>query len=119
MPDGSWKCDQCGNINYPFRTKCNRQNCGADKPAEPEKSPSQDKDENEQVCYVHLICVYSLFEIIVIFVSHLFSTYLKNAEYYSFCFLLPIPYCIGEFFEGLIANLGLVPLLQPSFNFFY
>ncbi|XP_030449508.1 ranBP2-type zinc finger protein At1g67325-like [Syzygium oleosum] len=48
MPDGSWKCEQCGNINYPFRTKCNRQNCGADKPAEPEKSPSQDKDENEQ-----------------------------------------------------------------------
>lgn len=48
MPDGSWKCEQCGNINYPFRTKCNRQNCGAEKPAEPEKSPSQDKDENEQ-----------------------------------------------------------------------
>lgn len=51
MPEGSWTCEQCGNINYPFRTKCNRQNCGADKPAEPENSPSPAEEENEQVCF--------------------------------------------------------------------
>ncbi|BBM97153.1 hypothetical protein MPTK1_1g03400 [Marchantia polymorpha subsp. ruderalis] len=33
-PDGSWTCEACGNVNYPFRTKCNRRNCGADKPTE-------------------------------------------------------------------------------------
>jgi len=52
MPEGSWKCEKCNNINYPFRTKCNRQNCGADKPAESEKSPSSSPDQNEQVCPV-------------------------------------------------------------------
>eukprot|EP00245_Coleochaete_scutata_P017101 TRINITY_DN8225_c0_g1_i1.p1 TRINITY_DN8225_c0_g1~~TRINITY_DN8225_c0_g1_i1.p1 ORF type:complete len:289 (-),score=40.98 TRINITY_DN8225_c0_g1_i1:1392-2258(-) len=30
-PDGSWTCKQCGNVNYPFRTKCNRRNCGAER----------------------------------------------------------------------------------------
>ncbi|KAK3243725.1 hypothetical protein CYMTET_46637 [Cymbomonas tetramitiformis] len=29
-PDGSWICS-CGNVNYPFRTKCNRRNCGLDR----------------------------------------------------------------------------------------
>ncbi|KAH0991930.1 hypothetical protein GBA52_003413 [Prunus armeniaca] len=48
MPEGSWKCEKCNNINYPFRTKCNRQNCGADKPAESKKSPSPAQDENDQ-----------------------------------------------------------------------
>ncbi|KAI3426803.1 uncharacterized protein J3R85_009676 [Psidium guajava] len=48
MPEGSWKCEQCGNINYPFRTKCNKQNCGADKPSEAEKSPPPAEDENDQ-----------------------------------------------------------------------
>lgn len=52
MPEGSWKCEKCNNINYPFRTKCNRQNCGADKPAESEKSPSPAADQNDQVCCV-------------------------------------------------------------------
>ncbi|CAM6081965.1 unnamed protein product [Calypogeia fissa] len=33
-PDGSWTCEACGNVNYPFRMKCNRRNCGADKPTE-------------------------------------------------------------------------------------
>lgn len=49
MPEGSWKCEKCNNINYPFRTKCNRQNCGADKPSEPKKSPSPTPEENDQV----------------------------------------------------------------------
>ncbi|XP_022733085.1 ranBP2-type zinc finger protein At1g67325-like isoform X2 [Durio zibethinus] len=48
MPEGSWKCEKCSNINYPFRTKCNRQNCGADKPAESKKSPSPTANENDQ-----------------------------------------------------------------------
>ncbi|XP_057486352.1 ranBP2-type zinc finger protein At1g67325-like isoform X2 [Actinidia eriantha] len=47
MPEGTWKCEKCNNINYPFRTKCNRQNCGADKPSEVE-SPSEPADENDQ-----------------------------------------------------------------------
>ncbi|KAH9559502.1 hypothetical protein CY35_06G062900 [Sphagnum magellanicum] len=37
-PDGSWTCESCGNVNYPFRTKCNRRNCGADKPTESKPS---------------------------------------------------------------------------------
>lgn len=52
MREGSWKCDQCNNINYSFRTKCNRQNCGAEKPSESQKSPSQEAEENAQVCFV-------------------------------------------------------------------
>lgn len=57
MPDGSWKCEKCNNINYPFRTKCNRQNCGADKPVESKKSPSPTPEENDQVrCAPHLFC---------------------------------------------------------------
>lgn len=57
MPEGSWKCEKCNNINYPFRTKCNRQNCGADKPAESKKSLSPTTEENEQVCCViHFFC---------------------------------------------------------------
>lgn len=50
MPEGSWKCEKCNNINYPFRTKCNRQNCGAEKPSEAKKSPRSATDEDEQVC---------------------------------------------------------------------
>ncbi|MED6177533.1 hypothetical protein PIB30_099018, partial [Stylosanthes scabra] len=34
MPTGSWKCERCNYINYPFRTKCNRHSCGAMKPSE-------------------------------------------------------------------------------------
>jgi len=44
MPEGSWKCKKCNNINYPFRTKCNRQNCGAEKP--PEENAGQSADED-------------------------------------------------------------------------
>lgn len=51
-PEGSWKCEKCNNINYPFRTKCNRQNCGADKPSESDKSAASSPDQNDQVCYV-------------------------------------------------------------------
>lgn len=59
MPEGSWKCEKCNNINYPFRTKCNRQNCGADKPAESNKSPSPTPDENNQVCGVaYILCIF-------------------------------------------------------------
>ncbi|GMP26820.1 hypothetical protein CsSME_00003101 [Camellia sinensis var. sinensis] len=56
MLDGSWKCEKCNNINYPFRTKCNRQNCGVDKPSEGQKFPSEPADENDQVCHeIHLL----------------------------------------------------------------
>ncbi|GJX87991.1 probable serine/threonine-protein kinase PBL21 [Tanacetum coccineum] len=49
MPDRSWKCEQCNNINYPFRIKCNKQNCGAEKPSESQKSPSQEAEEIDQI----------------------------------------------------------------------
>lgn len=32
-PDGSWTCTGCGNVNYPFRTHCNRTNCRLERPA--------------------------------------------------------------------------------------
>ncbi|KAI3898658.1 hypothetical protein MKW98_000771, partial [Papaver atlanticum] len=49
MPEGSWKCN---NINYPFRVKCNRQNCGAEKPSESNNSPvAHASEEGDQVCF--------------------------------------------------------------------
>ncbi|CAD5174767.1 ranBP2-type zinc finger protein At1g67325 isoform X1 [Musa acuminata AAA Group] len=35
--DGDWTCPQCGNVNFSFRTACNRGSCGA---ARPSASPS-------------------------------------------------------------------------------
>ncbi|URD97576.1 Zn-finger in Ran binding protein [Musa troglodytarum] len=35
--DGDWTCPQCGNVNFSFRTVCNRGSCGA---ARPSASPS-------------------------------------------------------------------------------
>ena len=70
MPEGSWKCEKCNNINYPFRTKCNRQNCGADKPAESEKSSSPAPDQNDQVCcvkYLHFVNLQCLLQRLFIF----------------------------------------------------
>lgn len=62
MPEGSWKCEKCNNINYPFRTKCNRQNCGEDKPTESKKSSSPAPDENDQVCSIrNLLCISIVF----------------------------------------------------------
>lgn len=54
MPEGSWKCLQCNNINYPFRIKCNRQNCSADKPSEQNECSAVKPDEDDQVCYYYL-----------------------------------------------------------------
>lgn len=50
MPEGSWKCEKCNNINYPFRTKCNRQNCGAEKPSH-SISHGLTSSEDDQVRY--------------------------------------------------------------------
>ena len=64
-PEGSWKCEKCNNINFPFRTKCNRQNCGADKPTESKKSPSPSPDESNQVCGVTFsLYIHCLLEIV-------------------------------------------------------
>jgi hypothetical protein len=51
-PDGSWTCESCGNVNYPFRTKCNRRNCGADKPIETKPSNGSNTPalSSDQVC---------------------------------------------------------------------
>lgn len=67
MPEGSWKCEKCNNINYPFRTKCNRQNCGADKPSETKKSPSPTPDETDQVCCVANFCIFISFVKLLLF----------------------------------------------------
>ncbi|XP_058104329.1 ranBP2-type zinc finger protein At1g67325-like [Magnolia sinica] len=31
--DGDWTCPQCGNVNFGFRTVCNRGKCGAARPS--------------------------------------------------------------------------------------
>ena len=31
-PEGSWTCPECNNLNYPFRTVCNRKGCSYSKP---------------------------------------------------------------------------------------
>lgn len=31
-PEGCWSCSKCGNLNYPFRTVCNRKDCGNERP---------------------------------------------------------------------------------------
>lgn len=53
-PDGSWTCEACGNVNYPFRAKCNRRNCGADKPSDtkPPAALSSPPPASDQVCNV-------------------------------------------------------------------
>lgn len=50
MPEGSWKCEQCNNINYPFRTKCNRPQCGAEKPLQTNSTNDSVTDQDNQVC---------------------------------------------------------------------
>ncbi|XP_074566507.1 triosephosphate isomerase, cytosolic-like [Curcuma longa] len=36
-PEGSWTCDKCNNLNYPFRNMCNRKGCGSEKPSSSSK----------------------------------------------------------------------------------
>eukprot|EP00240_Pyramimonas_obovata_P006221 CAMPEP_0118956584 /NCGR_PEP_ID=MMETSP1169-20130426/61653_1 /TAXON_ID=36882 /ORGANISM="Pyramimonas obovata, Strain CCMP722" /LENGTH=305 /DNA_ID=CAMNT_0006904621 /DNA_START=95 /DNA_END=1012 /DNA_ORIENTATION=+ len=42
-PDGSWTC-KCGNVNYPFRNKCNRRNCGLDREPAAQDAPPQEEN---------------------------------------------------------------------------
>lgn len=99
MPEGSWKCEKCNNINYPFRTKCNRQNCGADKPAESNKSPSPTPDEDNQVCSV----TFSLYlHLLLEIVNKNFCTHNKCDEY-----------SISPFFFGSLARVTSYPLPSP------
>lgn len=98
MPDGSWKCEKCSNINYPFRTKCNRQNCGADKPSESTKSPSASPDENDQVCHVmHFLCMCIYCFKKLLFPSFICThiTNLINTQFYS---LFLIKFAMASFF---------------------
>lgn len=75
MPEGSWKCEKCNNINYPFRTKCNRQNCGADKPSEKKESPSETADANDQVCCVTCLhCMILNFNYLLLMVLCIYVT---------------------------------------------
>lgn len=88
MPEGSWKCEKCNNINYPFRTKCNRQNCGADKTTESKKSSSPAPDENDQVCNIRNLLWISMgfLEIslfLVIFVQNTILIYIIFSKLFS------------------------------------
>lgn len=49
-PEGSWKCEKCNNINYPFRTKCNRPSCGEEKPLQANSPDDLATDQDNQVC---------------------------------------------------------------------
>lgn len=49
MPEGSWKCEKCNNINYPFRTKCNRPSCEAEKPFQTNNANESSADQDNQV----------------------------------------------------------------------
>lgn len=91
MPEGSWKCEKCNNINYPFRTKCNRQNCGADKPSESEKSPSEPADETEQVCCVSCLlcmCICCFIYLLYFLTISVYSKNLKSLQLCSLCVMM-------------------------------
>lgn len=49
-PPGSWVCPQCQNINWPKRTVCNKQGCGAARPAETYGgyNPGQQQHQQQQ-----------------------------------------------------------------------
>ncbi|GJP29643.1 hypothetical protein CLOM_g19278 [Closterium sp. NIES-68] len=38
-PEGSWACSECGNVNYPFRSHCNRRHCGHPRPTDATAAP--------------------------------------------------------------------------------
>jgi len=42
VPDGSWICPECSNLNYPHREVCNKRNCRAPRP-----SPEEGIDDQE------------------------------------------------------------------------
>ena len=111
MPEGSWKCEKCSNINYPFRTKCNRQNCGADKPAESKKSPSPTANENDQVCgLMHFLCRLDCYLKLLI----LLTTFVHSKNSISFQYF-------KLFLVKEIFGLPLVSLFQPVYvlNYYY
>lgn len=88
MPEGSWKCEKCNNINYPFRTKCNRQNCGADKPFESKKSPSEPAVGNDQVCRMAFYTCLSIFCLSKL-TMYVHDQTLKSVGLFLECDLLP------------------------------
>lgn len=131
MPEGSWKCEKCNNINYPFRTKCNRQNCGAEKPTESKKSPSNQADENDQVCYLLHSCLKCYQELVCWYTFHLFvnseNVQVVDLSVFEIFLIGPcrLPYSISPFliFHAL-ANFPLFPFhilpsLSSSFFFFF
>jgi len=113
MPEGSWKCEQCGNINYPFRTKCNKQNCGADKPSEAEKSPPPAEDENDQVCcvmcslysrYLNLLLLLSTICTIINKLSgKIINSHVKSLNVHE-VFIFDMFYSMTSFVHSLISN---------------
>ncbi|GJR42717.1 hypothetical protein Tco_1310820 [Tanacetum coccineum] len=48
MPEGCCRCDKCNNIDYPFRTKCKRHNCGVQKPLESQNSSTKEEDNDQK-----------------------------------------------------------------------
>lgn len=96
MPEGSWKCEKCNNINFPFRMKCNRQNCGAQRPHDSNATHGLTSDEDDQVCDVHVCCFSSIFTVSLIrqgqHLLHCFTTQSVKSEYFALC----LPPCISS-----------------------
>lgn len=118
MPEGSWKCEKCNNINYPFRTKCNRQNCGADKPSEPKKSPPEAADTKDQVCSTMcLLCMALFLRQFVSSAPHIckkpnsiYSQSFNLRNYFSFTILSFDSWsaCLSVFYLFLFASLNVL-----------
>lgn len=106
MPDGSWKCEKCNNINYPFRTKCNRQNCGADKPLETKESQPEAADANDQVCCVVCLFCLTLF-VEPLFLLNLCKRVTKQSEF--ICNLMIIFWPIMLFLWSVCLSFYLSP----------
>ncbi|KAF6170361.1 hypothetical protein GIB67_001960 [Kingdonia uniflora] len=59
MLEGSWKCEKCHNMNYPFSTKCNRQNCGVTS----RWYEIQFVHPNEMVAYCYIFILVAILEL--------------------------------------------------------
>ena len=109
MPEGSWKCEKCNNINYPFRTKCNRQNCGAERPAGVNDSTNvASEDDDEKVCcYLFYFCHVIWQHIQEYHETDIFIKSLWNVLFSNSCFLSCF---LSKHTHSLIPDSATVPV---------